>query len=215
MRAATTDHLLEFIFDDAVRGDPVSVARAIDGYARGASGMIHLGHDKGMLFDQVVAQSSARRVLELGTNYGYSVLRLARVLGPRAEIHTVEADTSLAETAEAIISYAGLSDRITVHRGAAQWVLDSFTTPFDLIFIDHFPQNYLPDLRKIEERGLLQEGGTVISDNVVLFDAELETYLHHLRQSGRYHSSLHQPRPGADGFEVSVRRGPRSTNASK
>ncbi len=102
-----------------------------------------------------------------------------------------------------------------MHRGAAQWVLDSFTTPFDLIFIDHFPQNYLPDLRKIEERGLLQEGGTVISDNVVLFDAELETYLHHLRQSGRYHSSLHQPRPGADGFEVSVRRGPRSTNASK
>lgn len=209
MRAATTDHLLEFIFDDAARGDPVSVARAIDEYARGASGMIHLGHDKGMLFDQVVAQSGARRILELGTNFGYSVLRLAKVLGPRAEIHTVEADTSLAETAEAIISYAGLSGRITVHRGAAQSVMDSFTTPFDLIFIDHFPQNYLPDLRKIEELGLLQEGGTLISDNVVLFKAELEPYLHHLRQSGRYHSDLHQPRPGADGFEVSVRRGER------
>ncbi|WP_335684731.1 O-methyltransferase [Sneathiella sp.] len=195
-----------------MRGDPASVARAIDGYAQSASGMIHLGRDKGILFDQVVAQSGAHRILELGTNFGYSVLRLAKVLGSQAEIHSVEVDRSLADTAEAIISYAGLSGQITVHRGASQNVLDCFTTPFDLIFIDHFPQNYLPDLLKIEERGLLQEGGTLISDNVVLFGADLEPYLHHLRQSGRYHSSLHQPRPGADGFEVSIRCGERSTD---
>jgi len=212
MRAATKDHLLEYIYDDAVKGDPVSVARAIDSYASGTSGMIHLGQGKGILFDQVVAQSGAHRILELGTNFGYSVLRLANILGSQAEIHSVEVDRSLAEAAEAIISYAGLADQITVHRGASQNVLDCFTTPFDLIFIDHFPQNYLPDLLKIEERGLLQEDGTLISDNVVLFEADLKPYLHHLRQSGRYLSSLHQPRPGADGFEVSVRRDERSTN---
>ena len=213
MQAATTDRLLEFIFGDAVRGDIESVARAIDDYACGASGMIHLGHDKGILFDQAVAQSGACRILELGTNFGYAVLRLARVLGPQVEIHTVEVNPSLVEAAEAIISYAGLSGRVTVHRGAAQSVLERFTTPFDLIFIDHFPQNYLPDLRKIEEHGLLKQGGMLISDNVVLFEAELEPYLHHLRQSGRYHSKLHQPAPGADGFEVSLRCNQRSDNA--
>lgn len=205
MQAATTTRLIEFIFDDAVRGDPASVTRAFDGYARCAPGMIHLGADKGELFDRAVTQTGAQRVLELGTNHGYSALRLAKALGNPAEIHSVEIDPVLVATANAIISFAGLSRQIEVHEGAAREVLDTFRAPFDLIFIDHLPHNYLPDLRKIETLGLLRKGGTLISDNVVLFKNELAPYLQHLRQSGRYRSALHQPHPGADGIEVSVR----------
>jgi len=41
---------------------------------------------------------------------------------------------------------------------------------------------------------------------VVIFAEQLEGYLRHVRYSGAYDSTLHQPAPGSDGFEVSVRR---------
>jgi catechol O-methyltransferase len=199
--------LWDHVRDHAVRGDAASVIDAIDNYSRAHGGMIHLGPAKGALFDRVVRDSGATRVLELGTNYGYSALRLACNLDAGARITTVEIDPRLADTARAIIAFAGLGERIEVICGKAGEVIAGFGEPFDLIFIDHLKEAYLADLRALERAGLVREGTTVVSDNVVIFAEQLERYLTYLRYGGAYASTLHQPAPDADGFEVSIRLG--------
>lgn len=205
MSTKITDQLLNFVFDHAVRNEPRSVIDAIDGYSQDNGGMIHLGMEKGNIFDQIVLQSGASRVLELGTNYGYSALRMALNLGDTATIHTIEVNQALADTASAIIAYAGLEDRIEVICGPARQIIGGFSEPFDLVFIDHYPENYFPDLQLIEHSGLLRDGATVVTDNVVMFESRLGPYLEHLRNGGNYDSALHQPSPGSDGIEVSAR----------
>jgi catechol O-methyltransferase len=200
--------LLDHVHDHAVRGDAASVIDTIDNYSRAHGRMIHLGPAKGALFDRVVRDSGATRVLELGTNYGYSALRLACNLDAGARITTVEIDPRLADTARAIIAFAGLGERIEVICGKAGEVIAGFGEPFDLIFIDHLKEAYLADLRALERAGLVREGTTVVSDNVVIFAEQLERYLNYLRYSGAYTSSLHQPAPDADGIEVSIRLAP-------
>jgi catechol O-methyltransferase len=199
--------LLDHVRDHAVAGDPASVIDRIDDYSQAHGGMIHLGAAKGRLFDQVVRESGALRVLELGTNYGYSALRLARNLEPAARITTVEIDPQLAETARTIIGIAELGDRIEVICGKAGQVIAGLDQPFDLIFIDHLKEAYLADLRALEKAGLVRAGTVVVSDNVVIFAEQLDAYLRHVRDSGAYESRLYQPSPESDGFEVSVRRG--------
>ena len=197
--------LLDYVRKHAREGDANAVIATIDAFSMAHGGMIHLGPEKGELFDQVVAGSGALRVLELGTNYGYSALRMSNQLACAARVHTVEIDRDTAQTAEAIIAHAGKAAQIEVVCGQASDVLQSFTESFDLVFIDHTPGNYLVDLGGIERLGLLRQGGTLISDNVVIFDRQLEPYLRHLRTSGRYNSTMHQPSPGADAIEVSIR----------
>ena len=36
----------------------------------------------------------------------------------------------------------------------------------DVLFVDHAKERYLPDLRLIEEAGLLRDGSVVCADNV-------------------------------------------------
>ncbi len=208
MSARRTNELLDFLFEHAVRNDPVSVVEAIDRYALDAGGMIHLGAEKGEIFDRIVRHSSARRVLELGTNYGYSSLRLAQALGRDAAIHTVEIDPVLAKTAAAIHTYAGVGEKVAIFVGQASDVVVDFAEPFDLVFIDHYPENYLPDLRLLEHRGLVREGTTIVTDNVVIFEDRLTPYLDHIRHRGDYRSELHRASVMPDGLEVSVRLKP-------
>jgi len=207
MNKDLTSRLLAYVFENSARNDPGSVIDAIDGYRRSHGGMIHLGAEKGEVFDQIVARSGARRVLELGTNCGYSAIRLTRSLDPAATIRTIEIDRHLSEVATALTAYAGLKGQVEVIHGQADRIIPRFTLPFDLVFIDHYPENYLGDLRSIERLGLLHEGSIVVSDNVVIFEHQLTSYLDHLRRGGGYESTLHQPAPGYDGIEASVRRG--------
>ncbi|MEM7022610.1 MAG: class I SAM-dependent methyltransferase, partial [Pseudomonadota bacterium] len=152
-----------------------------------------------------VALSGWEFVLELGTNYGYSALRMARNLSPSAIITTIEIDHGLAAIAEAVITFAGMADRINQIRGEARRVIPQLAEPFDLIFVDHLKEAYLDDLNLLERAGLVREGTVVVSDNVVIFETQLRAYLSHLRDSGAYESALHQPAGGSDGIEVSIR----------
>ena len=206
MRAKDGNRLLDHVRDHAAAGDAASVIDAIDDYSRRNGGMIHLGRNKGAIFDRVVRQSGASRVLEFGTNYGYSALRLAGNLTDKASITTIELDRNLADTAAAIFAHAGLDHRIMGLCGRAGDMIDQFSEPFDLIFIDHYPDNYFTDLQKLERLGLVGDGATLITDNVVIFETRLKRYLDHLRHGGDYDSTLHQPSPESDGIEVSIRR---------
>ena len=116
---------------------------------------------------------------------------------------------------------AGLRERVTLLRARASDAIPTLQRELDgrridVLFIDHAKQEYLPDLKRVEEAGLLRAGSVIAADNVVFFG--LDDYVDHVRNSGRYSSSRtytasleYDGRPKgeafADGVEVSVYKG--------
>ena len=108
------------------------------------------------------------------------------------------------------MDHAGLGDTVEILVGAADERIPSLEGPFDVVFIDHWKDAYLPDLQALEARGLLAEGAIVVADNVGIFERTLAPYLDYVRHSGKYRSEHHATHMEysdtiRDGVEVSVR----------
>ena len=111
-----------------------------------------------------------RRIVEVGTAYGYSTLWLA--LGQPADgtIVTIDPDRARTDLARGWWRQAGIADeRITVVNAPA---LDAFATgepalagPFDLAFIDALKPEYGAYLEALVTR--LAPGALVLADNVL------------------------------------------------
>ncbi len=178
----------------------------MDAFAREQRFLMNAADRKGRELDALLTDRAWGRALELGTYLGYTALRL----GERcAEVHTVETDRSHADAAERVLAHAGLSGRVRVHRGALGQVIGALPGAFELVFIDHAKDAYLPDLVLLEDAGMLAEGAVVIADNTGLFAEDLAGYLARVRGPGwssrtvtahmEYRPDLH------DEMEISVR----------
>jgi len=137
--------------------------------------MINVGDEKGQILDAAVVRANPRRVLELGTDCGYSALRMA-VAAPSAQIVSIEFNRANAVIARRILEHAGVGGRVTIVVGTLG---DGGTTidalrrthgfhpgSVDLAFIDHAKNAYLPDLQLIMQEGWLRPGALVVADNV-------------------------------------------------
>ena len=72
-------------------------------------------------------------VVEIGTLFGYSGIRLARALPADGHLYTLEVDERHAEVAAANFAGAGLADRVTIVTGKATDVLDEVPTPAAIV----------------------------------------------------------------------------------
>ncbi|KAK5628335.1 hypothetical protein RRF57_004050 [Xylaria bambusicola] len=83
-----------------------------------------------------------------------------------SSIITIEYDSTLAAVARAAFRDRGFDDRIQVIEGKAEDVLENLTGSFDLIFVDLEFSAYKPIVAQILARGLLDEQGIMLVDNV-------------------------------------------------
>ena len=200
----------EYVAAHATRGDPESVLRTIDRFAREKRWLMNVGPDKGPLIAEMVARLRPEaRVLELGAYCGYSAIMFANALGPKAQVTSIEINEAFVEGALANVEVAGLSDRITFLRGSSTKVLATLQGRFDLVFLDHWKHLYKTDLLLMEERGLVGPGTIIVADNVgEVFDPD--EYLRYVRTSGRYdceHRAANIEYTNiADAVEISVHR---------
>ncbi len=202
---------LDYVRAHAIEGDADSVLRALDRFAREQRFMMNLGDEKGRILDALVAQLPLRAtVLELGTYCGYSAVRMARLLRGGGQVVSIEANPRHAKVAGAICRFAGVADQVHIVVGESSEIIPTLTGTFDLVLMDHCKEEYLVDLWRIEEQGLLKPGSKVVADNVgPLFDAR--SYLRYVRTNlySRYRShyvecrlEYHEAHP--DGMEISV-----------
>ena len=202
--------VVQFVEEHARAGDPDSVISAMDEYARSKRFLMNVGMAKGAILEKALEDSGAVRVLELGGYCGYSAVRAARHLTlDGSKLVSIEKSPQFAEIAQRIVDYAGLSDRVEIIVGDAGDVIPHLEGPFDLVFIDHWKERYLPDLLLIERHQLLHEGSVVVADNVGIFEHSVRNYLDHVRRSEHYDTSHHKTHMEyedhiADGVEVSV-----------
>jgi predicted O-methyltransferase YrrM len=117
-----------------------------------------------------VLAGGRRRIVEVGTAYGYSTLWMALGQPPDGTIVTIDPDRERTDLARGWWREAGIADeRITVVTAPA---LDAFASgepalagPFDLAFIDALKPEYLGYLEHLV--GRLAPGALVVADNVL------------------------------------------------
>jgi predicted O-methyltransferase YrrM len=125
---------------------------------------IQVSAEEGRLLALLVTLTGARRVLEVGTLFGYSGVWMARAMGPDGRLDTIEFSALHAEAARGWFERAGLRDRVTVHEGAALQVLPGLAPGYDLAFFDAAKAEYCDYLDHALR--LVRRGGVILADNV-------------------------------------------------
>jgi predicted O-methyltransferase YrrM len=175
--------------------------------------LIEVPNETGALLATLVRATGARRVLEVGTLFGYSAVWMARAMPAGGTIDTLELLDAHADVADQLLRDAGLAERVTVHRGPAADTLAELDGPYDLMFIDADKERYPTYLEHALR--LVRPGGLVIADNVIWSgrvadpieqDAGtvgLRTYLERALAHPELETNV---LPVGDGVAVSVRR---------
>ena len=158
---------LDFVREHAVAGDPDSVLRALDRFARERRFLMNVGDEKGPLLDDVIAKAGpGARVLELGSFVGYSAILMARHLGEAGRLVSVDVSPLASRVSREMAELAGVANRVEFLTGKSTELIGTFEEPFDVVFVDHWKGLYRQDVERILERKLLRPGAVIIADNV-------------------------------------------------
>jgi predicted O-methyltransferase YrrM len=106
-----------------------------------------------------------KRLIEVGTNIGYSVIVMGRELDADSTIETIEIDRPTLETARKFVAEAALTARVVFHEGAALDVLKQLEGPFDFVFIDCVKSEYGDYLEAIVPK--CSQGAVIVYDNLL------------------------------------------------
>jgi len=119
----------------------------------------------GRLLSTLVSAAGSRRVLEVGTLFGYSGVWIARALPADGLLDTLELSEYHADAAEGWFMRAGLAERVRVHRGPALETLATMEGPYDAVFLDAAKAEYVAYADHAIR--LLRPGGVLLADNVI------------------------------------------------
>jgi predicted O-methyltransferase YrrM len=168
-----------------------------------------IGPVKGKILAEVVRKLKPRKILEVGSLYGYSAILITKNSPANAEITTVEKNPEHARITEQNVERAQLENQIKVIQGDAIEILSKLPGPFDLVFLDAEKAQYLDYLKAVEDK--LHQGSVVVADNVGVFADQMQNYLHYVRNTGRYRSRtvdtlLEFSETTKDAMEISEKR---------
>jgi predicted O-methyltransferase YrrM len=106
-----------------------------------------------------------KRIMELGSGYGYSALWFALASGPDTKIVCTENSQENIDRARDFLERAGLWSKVEYHRGDALETLQKLDGEFDMLFMDIDKHQYPDGFRFGFPR--LRKGGVMITDNVL------------------------------------------------
>ena len=170
-----------------------------------------VGRNVGVTLEVLTRSVGARRVIELGSGFGYSGYWHARAIGPNGELHLTDGDPENERKARDYLGRAGLWESVTYHVGDAVTSLNSLDGQFDIVYDDIDKEGYPDAWRAARERVRL--GGLYVCDNVLWSgrvldddpDERTKAILEHnalIAEDERYVSTIV---PTRDGVMVAVR----------
>lgn len=128
--------------------------------------LLPVGKEVGALLHALIVARRPRRVLELGTSYGYSTLFLAdaaKAVG--AEVVSMELADYKQAHARAQLAEAGLAEVVDFRCGDALELLAADPGPWDFVLLDIWKELYLPCLEAVYPK--LSEEAVIASDNII------------------------------------------------
>ena len=126
-----------------------------------------VGRNVGVTLEVLARAVGARRIMELGSGYGYSGYWHARAAGPDGEVHLTDGDPANAERGREYLERAGFADRIEYHVGDAVTEMGKLDGAFDVVFCDIDKDGYPDAWRAASER--IRVGGLYVCDNVLWY----------------------------------------------
>ncbi|XP_069071395.1 catechol O-methyltransferase-like [Pleurodeles waltl] len=181
--------ILNYVLQNAVKGDPQSVVDTIDKYCYEKEWAMNVGDEKGSILDKIVLDTNPSMCLEMGAYCGYSAVRIAQLLKPGARLLSIEKNPANLAIAKQVVEFAGLQDKVQFVEGPSNEVIPQLkkkyeVDTFDFVFLDHIKDAYTPDTKLLETCGLLRKGSVLVADNVICPGAP--EFLQYVRTSGRY-----------------------------
>ncbi len=167
--------------------------------------LLSVGREAGMMLYLLASGAQSRRILELGTSYGYSTVWLAaaaRATG--GKVLSLELREFKIEHARQALTRAGLSSRVEFHAGDCLETLKALPGPFDFVLLDVWKDLYLPCFDLVHPK--LAPGGIIVADNMLLPEVvrpQAEAYRARVRAAGDMDSVLVEV---GNGLEISRKR---------
>ena len=111
-----------------------------------------VGRNVGVTLEILARSVGARRVIELGSGYGYSGYWHARAVGTSGELHLTDGDPENERKAADYLGRAGLWAPVTYHVGDAVTSLNALDGEFDVVYDDIDKEGYPDAWRAARER---------------------------------------------------------------
>jgi predicted O-methyltransferase YrrM len=172
-----------------------------------------VGRNVGVTLEVLARSIGARRVMELGSGFGYSAYWFARAVGVDGEVHCTDGDPENARKAEGYLQRAGVWGRVTYHVGDAVEQMATVEGEFDIVYDDidkhGYPAAWLAARERIRVGGLYLCDNVLWSGRILAPDADRNTaaILEHNRQIAGDEQFLSTIVPTRDGVFVALRVG--------
>lgn len=182
--------------DRRMKSDPAGFSKRRDEF------LLAIGPEVGRLVHALIIGRGAKRILELGTSYGYSTAFLAdaaRQTGGR--VYTMDLAANKQQYARTRLEEAGLAGQVDWMLGDATQMLKSLKGPFDFVLLDLWKNLYVPCLELFY--GKLAPNAVIVADNMLfpeIVRADAEAYRAAVKAKGHLQSVL---LPIGNGIELS------------
>lgn len=136
------------------------------GFARRDEFLLPVGKEAAAVLHALIVAHRPRRILELGTSYGYSTLVLAhaaREVG--GQLVTMELADYKQAYARERLDRAGLLSHVDLRRGDAVAMIGQDPGEWDFVLLDIWKDLYLPCFEALYPR--LAEEAVICSDNMI------------------------------------------------
>ncbi|HQO08506.1 MAG TPA: O-methyltransferase [Clostridiales bacterium] len=128
-----------------------------------AKGHPVIRRDVAMFLSQVITLSEPEKILEIGTNAGYSAIVMAKAM-KKGKIYTIDYRADNHQSAAENFKKFGVEDKISLLTGYGNDIIKELNENFDLIFIDADKKGYGAYLDYAACH--LNPKGVIIADNL-------------------------------------------------
>jgi caffeoyl-CoA O-methyltransferase len=136
--------------------------------------------EEGELLHQIALAHNAKRIVEVGTSYGFSGLfwgsAIKRLNG---HLHTIDRDPKKYDQSKLTFAKAGLNEVITNYLGDAEEILAVMPGPIDIAFLDAEKSATRRYFHLVWPK--IRFGGSVLTDNATTHRSELAELVGELR----------------------------------
>jgi len=171
-------------------------------FARRDDYLLHVGEEAAHFLRALVVARGAKRILEIGTSYGYSTLFLADAARQTGgKVTTLELSGSKLAYARSQLTKASLASHVDWREGDALALLDRLDGPFDFVLLDLWKELYIPCFERFLPK--LAENAIIAADNMLepkIVRQEAEAYRAKVRTVASLQSVL---LPVGQGIELS------------
>lgn len=136
-----------------------------DGFGDRDDYLLPIGPETGRFLHSLIIATKPKRILEIGTSYGYSTVFLAdaaRAIG--SKVISLDIVDYKQDYARKKLKEAGLSEYVDFRLGDSIELIEADPGPFDFVLIDVWKSLYIPCLDAIYTK--LSEEGVIAADNM-------------------------------------------------